>query len=63
MKRPLYRDLSYIYSDFKERELTVAMMNYWPFFYLVKGADASVPAVSGRGASVLNVVADSLNFT
>lgn len=64
LKRPLYHDLHQVYNgNFQGRELTVAMVDHFPFFKVLKGPGGSVHPISGSDFKVLKAVADGLNFT
>lgn len=63
LTRPLYRDLSLSYSDFSGRQLTVAMLKFWPTFQAVTEQDGTIRGQSGWDVQLLNTLANKLNFT
>lgn len=61
--RPPFCDWRSGYSDLKGRQLTVAVMDFWPYFQFVADSNGDLKALSGRDVSLLNTLADKLNFT
>lgn len=63
LKRPLHHDVSNIYSDFGGRELVVTVIDYWPYFKVVKDPGGSLQPHSGIDYNILTVLGNKLNFT
>ncbi|XP_045588740.1 glutamate receptor ionotropic, delta-1 [Procambarus clarkii] len=63
LQRPLYRDLSEVYSDFGGRVLRSAAVENWPYFQVTPQADGSIKADSGIDYNILTTVGEKLNFT
>ncbi|XP_068239048.1 glutamate receptor-like [Palaemon carinicauda] len=63
LKRPLYRPVLEVYSDFGGRELIVTVIDNWPFWILTYPGDGRVIPISGLDYNVLKTIGDKLNFT
>ncbi|XP_068240964.1 probable glutamate receptor [Palaemon carinicauda] len=63
LKRPLYRPVLEVYSDFGGRELIVTVIDNWPFWILTYPGDGRVIPISGLDYNVLKTIGDQLNFT